>query len=128
MVRLYHPIPKDANLSLKIPVSKIRVQVQSQTALFGRDNTGTQEADGGRRADKRTQTPHPPLAERAQGLSAPIKFAPYFSTNLFQCNTILQKREIGLGNPEGDKKRSQENVEKRGILGGIGASEGASRA
>ena len=40
----------------------------------------------------------------------------------------MQNREIGLGNPEGDKLCSQENVEKRGILGGMGASEGASRA
>lgn len=63
--------------------------------------------------------PTPPLPRRRRCLSALLKFAPYFSANLSLCNSILQNRTFGLANPEGDKLCSQENVEKRGILGGV---------
>ena len=65
------------------------------------------------------QPPHPPPAEEAKGLLTLLKFAPYFCYNLSLCNSILQNREIGLENHGGNTFCVQENVEKRGILGGM---------
>ena len=62
----------------------------------------------------------PPLWKGRKGLSAPLKFAPYFCQNLSLCNSILQNRKVGLGNHGENTFCSQENVEKRGILGGVG--------
>lgn len=82
-------------------------------------DTGTPQAQTSPTGTGKGKNTHPPLPRRRRCLSALLKFAPYFSANLSLCNTILQNREIGLGNPEGDKKRSQDFLKKRGILGGI---------
>ena len=89
---------------------------------------GNEGRKGGR------QDTHPPTSKGARGSKPLLKFAPYFSTNLFPCNPILQNREIGLGNPEGEPKRSQDFL-KNGVFWAeweqvraqVGRKSGASR-
>ena len=126
----HHPTPERLLKRLKTPILGRSENCTAENAPQEEGQRGSKEDRQTRgQGDEGTQqdTPPPPLWEGRGCLSAPLKFAPYFCQNLSLCNSILQKRKVGLENHGENTFCVQENVEKRGILGKLGASWGASR-
>lgn len=98
----------------KIPVEGLKISTAGRQAACKGQARNKAHGDG-----KKGKQTTPPATGAKEPLT-PLKIRAIFLPNHFQCNSILQKRNFGLENHGENTFCVQENVEKRGILGGTG--------